>query len=90
MDWQDISSAPKDRTIIWAALRPDIYPTLRPSREDLERWNGLQLPLRHPGLCDDGFDIGWSITAPVGNGGFPDEWIAGWMPLPPPPTEDTE
>lgn len=35
-------------------------------------------------LADDGFDIGWSFAAPVGHGGFPDEWIVGWMPLPPP------
>lgn len=87
--WRDISTAPKDGTIIWAKLRDDIYPSLRPEREDLERWNGAQVPMRHPGLADDGFDIGWSVAAPVGHGGFPDEWVAGWMPLPSPPKEPT-
>jgi hypothetical protein len=79
--WLDIASAKKDHTIIWAILRDDIYPTLMPGREDLKRWNGLQLPLRHEGLADDGFDIGWMLAAPVGHGGFPDDWIAGWVPL---------
>lgn len=77
-----IAEAPKDRTTIWAVLHADIYPRLEPGRPDLERWNGLHLPLRHPGLADDGFDIGWSIAAPVGFGGFPDRYIAGWILLP--------
>jgi hypothetical protein len=85
--WRSISEAKKDKTVIWAALRPDIYPGLRPERPDLEIWNGRQLPLMHTGLPEDGFDIGWSIAAPVGAGGFPDEWIAGYMPLPSPPGE---
>jgi len=89
--WQDISRAPKDGTIVWAVLRSDIYPGLRPQREDLERWNGVQLPLRHPGVYEqDGktWDHGWDVAAPVGSGGFPDEWIAGWQPLPKPPTTE--
>ena len=80
--WRTIDSAPKDRTPILAKFFDDIYPQIRPNRDDLERWNGLQVVLRHPGLADNGFDIGWSVAAPVGNGGFPDEWIEGWMPLP--------
>ena len=83
-----ISEAKKDGTIIWAKMRDDIYPVLQPEREDLARWNGVQVPLRHPGLAEDGFDIGWSIAAPVGNGGFPDEWIEGWRRLPPPPSTE--
>ena len=85
MDWKPIESAPKDRSTIWAILHPAIYPDLCPTRDDLECWNGVQVPLRHPGLADDGFDIGWGIAAPVGHGGFPDDWIVGWQPLPPPP-----
>lgn len=83
--WRDMSSAPRDGTAIWVALRPDIYPKLRPARDDLEPWNGLQLPMRHRGLAPDGFDIGWQVAAPVGHGGFPDEWMIGWIPLPEPP-----
>lgn len=80
--WRDIGEAKKDGTIIWALLRSDIYPALRPCREDLERWNGVQVPPRHAGVASDGFDIGWGIAAPVGHGGFPDDWIEGWIPLP--------
>ena len=90
MEWQPIESAPKDGTTIWAVFRTDIYPTLCPKRPDLEIWNGVQVPLRDPGVYtdDDGrvWDLGWNIAAPVGNGGFPDEWIAGCMPLPAPPS----
>ena len=89
-EWQDISTAPKDGTTIWAVFHADIYPRIRPQREDLEPWNGKQVPLRHPGICEgsDGkpFDMGWNVAAPVGQGGFPDEWIAGWRSTPEPPT----
>lgn len=84
--WQPVERAPKDRTVIWAALRSDIFPGLCPGREDLGRWNSLQVPLRHPGVAADGFDVGWDMAAPVGHGGIPDEWIAGWMSLPTPPS----
>lgn len=80
--WRPIETARKDRTTIWAVFHPSIYPTLEPERPDLAPWNGLQLPLRHSGVEDDGFDIGWSIAAPVGQGGFPDRWIVGWRSLP--------
>ena len=33
--WQDISTAKKDGTIIWAVFHTDIYPRLRPERDDL-------------------------------------------------------
>ena len=84
--WRGIESAPRDGTPIWALFRSDIYPVLKPGRDDLKRWNGVQACLRHQGVAPDGFDIGWNMAAPVGSGGFPDEWIVGWMPLPPAPT----
>ena len=87
--WLPIETAEKNGSVIWAALHPDIFPTICPERPDLERWNGLQICLRHTGLCDDGFDIGWGVAAPVGHGGFPDKWIAGWQPLPDPPTDQS-
>jgi hypothetical protein len=83
--WRPIAEAKKDGSIIWAILHDDIYPTILPRRDDLQRWNGVQVPLRHNGLAEDGFDIGWNVAAPVGSGGFPDEWIAGWRMLPSPP-----
>jgi hypothetical protein len=83
--WQDISTAPKDGTTVWVVFRADIYPARAPDREDLVRWHGVQLPVRHEGTTPSGYDLGWSIAAPVGHGGFPDNWIAGWQPLPEPP-----
>ena len=82
-DWQPIETAPKDGTVIWAVLKNDLHTR---GRDDLDVWNGLQLPLRHRGITTSGFDGGWNIAAPVGHGGFPDCWIAGWMPLPPAPS----
>ena len=79
-EWRPISEAKKDGTPIWAVIRADLVEYT--GREDLDRWAGLQLPLRClPELAK----WGWNVAAPVGAGGFPDDWIAGWMPLPAPP-----
>ena len=84
MDWRPIETAPKDRTPVLLAFK---NPIPRPNREDLREWDGLQIVARHPGVMEDGFDIGWNMAAPVGHGGFPDDWVAGWMPLPTPPDQ---
>lgn len=85
-EWQPIATARKDRTRLLVKFYDDIYPRLEPQRDDLERWNGVYAVVRHNGVDPDGFDIGWQIAAPVGHGGFPDDWIEGWMPLPAPPS----
>ena len=77
-----MSEARKDRSEIIGYLRDDIFPVLRPGRPDLEAWNGRAIIMRHNGLASDGFDVGWSVAAPVGNGGLPDEWFKGWLPVP--------
>jgi hypothetical protein len=84
-EWQPISSAPRDRTPVLVVFHKDIYPRIEPSRDDLERLHGIQAVLRHHGYTDGGYDMGWGFAAPVGYGGLPDSWIAGWQPLPDPP-----
>lgn len=84
--WQPIADARKDGTTIWAVIRADLVAFT--GREDLDGWAGCQLPIRHTGVyTHEGreWDHGWGVAAPVGCGGFPDAWIAGWMPLPEPP-----
>ncbi|WP_420478284.1 hypothetical protein [Brevundimonas sp. FT23028] len=78
--WRSMESAPRDRTLIRALIHHDLYPRVKPARDDLARWNGQEIVIHHPGIADDGFDTGWSLSAPVGHGGFPDEWFVGWLP----------
>lgn len=78
--WRPIEAAKKDRTSYLLKLK-DRIPN---ERADLRLWDGLQFVGHHHGLAEDGFDIGWSFSAPVGHGGFPDEWFQGYRPLPSP------
>jgi hypothetical protein len=80
--WRPIEQAPKGGVAIWAKLRSDISKI--ENRKDMEIWDGVELPLRHPGVYEDEgriWDHGWNVAAPVGHGGFPDRWIEGWVPL---------
>jgi hypothetical protein len=91
-EWKPIDTAPKDgKTRILAIFHADIYPRIEPKRPDLKRWNGVQTSLWHPGVYEhegSKWDHGWNVAAPVGCIGLPDEWIAGWTDLPPPPPKD--
>ena len=78
MPWRPMAVASKDRTPILLKFVDKLEYEGRP---DLARWNGLMIVGRHPGLADDGFDTGWNFAAPVGMGGFPDEWFEGWRSL---------
>lgn len=79
MKLRPMTDAKKDGSTIWGGLRSDLSEWK--GRADLQGWDGVQVPVRHPGLLDDDFDMGWNIAAPVGHGGFPDDWFAGWVPL---------
>lgn len=84
--WQDISTAPKDGSRVLLLLK-NLLPV---ERDDLDRWHGIPFVGRHPGICEDGLDIGWNFAAPVGHGGFPDDWFEGWQPIPTPPLSRQE
>jgi len=77
-DWQPMEDAKKDGTVILAMVRPDLATYTR--RADLDRWAGKLVPIKHPGLASDGFDVGWSVALPVGYGLGCDDWFSGWKP----------
>ena len=79
MEWQPIETAKKDRTPALLLVKKAM--SIDRGRPDLAAWDGQVIVCHHPGLASDGFDIGWSMLAPVGHGGFPDDWFSGWMPL---------
>lgn len=75
-----IETAPKDGTVILGFTRSDM-----PESEggwSPHRWNGKFVPMRHEGATPSGYDLGWSVALPVGHGGLPDAWFAGWLPMP--------
>lgn len=74
-DWQPIETAPRDGSPLLIRFRDDL-----PSR--VSGFAGKCAVMRWT------FDGGeWSYHGPIGMGGFPDEWISNWMPLPSPPRE---
>lgn len=79
--WRPMSEAPKDRTDILAKTRPDVFP----ESNHRSGWNERNVVIRHDGIVNDDFDMGWSVSAPVGYGGMPDEWFLGWQPISNPP-----
>lgn len=76
-EWHDIKGARKDRTRYLIKLKP---PSEFP--EHASRWGSEVFVGLHNGLAEDGFDIGWMVSSPVGVGGFPDSWILGYQEIP--------
>ena len=74
--WRPIEEAKKDNTPILARLKLPL--PYKPGDKTRQSWGGKTVVLRHSGL--EG--AGWRLDAPVGAGGFPDEWIEGWMDVP--------
>jgi hypothetical protein len=73
--WQPMVTAPRDGTAVLLLMRgAEVLP---------ERCKGF-FDIQFVGRtrAEWGADWGWIFAAPVGCGGFPDQWLAGWMPLP--------
>lgn len=71
--WQPMETAPRAGTPVLLLMK-----------------GAEELPERSDGLADIQFvgknrgDLSeWGFAAPVGYGGFPDEWLVGWKPLSP-------
>lgn len=69
LDWLTLDSAPRDGSPVLLKMREKL-----PSR--LDGFEGIQFVGRWGGYMH------WGFAAPVGVGGFNDELIEGWMPLP--------
>lgn len=70
-----MADAPRDKTPVSARVTSDL--SVLP-----DRWQaiaGLWFTVRHGGVLDTGFDLGWQYP---GHGGLPDRWFEGWWPLP--------
>ncbi len=76
--WRPITKDQKNGHAVLLKFKDDIEV---PGRPDVKQWNGIIFVGRNK-LCDDGYDMNWNFAAPVGMGGFPDEWLEGWLPLP--------
>lgn len=72
MEWQPIETAPRDVPVL-LKLRDDLE---KFKTDEPERWNGLEFVGRSRSDNHDLF--GWCFAAPVGMGGFPDQWFVGW------------
>lgn len=69
-----MADAPRDRPIsARVTTKPGVLP---------DRWAhsaGLWFTIRHGGVLEGGYDMGWQYP---GHGGIPDHWFEGWWPLP--------
>lgn len=73
---RDMSNAPRDGTAVILKLRDDLVALT--GREDLKPWEGV----RFVGFWSGSDMTRWMFAAPVGQGGFPDEWMEGWVKCP--------
>ena len=71
--------APKDGTPVLVKIKDDLSPwgVNQSSFSNSHMFCGLYAVMRNYGDIQD-----WGFAAPVGRGGFPDEWLDGWWPLP--------
>jgi hypothetical protein len=71
MDWQDISTAPKDGSYILAIVAPN-------DSRHMSLQAGRAFVIRHEGERH-GFDLGWAVYP--GYGGAPDSFFSKWAAI---------
>lgn len=84
-EWLPMHDAPRDRVPILAKVRPKL--SWEKNRPDLQGWDGIQIVVRSSG---GQLEFEWNMAAPVGHGGFPDEWFVGWKALDLPPSAEQQ
>lgn len=82
-EWASMDSAPKDGTPVLLKFKDDMSQFDKTGKFRMSRWNSINFVGRNRGDV-----MLWGFAAPVGQGGFPDEWLDGWQPLPSPPGKD--
>lgn len=81
--WRSMADAAKDGTPVMLKVRDSL-----PGRPDMDGFLGVRFVGRNYGALlpragrdEEPYDPGWNFAAPVGVGGFPDEWLEGWRPI---------
>ena len=69
--WQPMATVPKYAAPVLLKFKDEL------PRADLTNWCGRAIVAIYQGKHSE-----WCFAAPVGQGGFPDEWFQGWAPLP--------
>jgi hypothetical protein len=79
--WQDIASAPRDRTHVLVKVRDDAF-----ADSHFRHYAGRCFVAFHEGVSSgSGYDLGWALFP--GFGGVSGGELEGWMPLPAAPNE---
>ncbi len=71
-EWnEDMKTSPKNNTPVLLRFKNNLS-----EYKAREAWNGRVIVGKNAGDV-----MGWSFAAPVGAGGFPDDWFEGWRAI---------